>query len=78
MAIKLEDKTRVEAPGVDYPYGQIKDSTPTVKGTPVNVEVYGDFHQYFARLLAESGIQRTICRTILPTDFSISKHLSTP
>jgi len=56
MAIKLENKTRVEAPDVDYPFGNIKDSTPTVKGTPVNVEVYGDFHQYFAKLLEESGI----------------------
>jgi hypothetical protein len=56
MAIKLENKTNVEAPDVNYPYGRIKDETTPGTGTPVNVQVYGDFHQFFAKLLAEGGV----------------------
>jgi hypothetical protein len=56
MAIKLEDKPRVDAPDSDYPYGKIRDKTPTEGGTPINTEVYGDFHQFFAKMLAESGV----------------------
>lgn len=56
MAIPLSSKTNVVAPGGDYPYGNIKDNDGSNNGTPVNVEVYADFHQYFARMLGESGI----------------------
>lgn len=56
MAIKLEDKQNVQAPDSDYPYGQIKDDTGAGDGTPVNVAVYGDFHQFFARMFALSGL----------------------
>ena len=51
MAIKLEDKTRVDAPDYDYPFGKIRDKTESEGGTPVNTEVYGDFHQFFAKML---------------------------
>lgn len=56
MAIKLENKTNVTAPGGDYPYGNIKDDTGVGDGTPVDKQVYADFHQFFARMLALSGI----------------------
>lgn len=56
MAIKLEDKDNVLAPNSTYPYGAIQDDTGHLDGTPVNVQIYGDSHQYFAKLLAESGI----------------------
>jgi hypothetical protein len=56
MAIKLEDKPNVDAPGGDYPYGNIRDNTGSGNGTPVNKLVYADFHQFFARLLAQSGV----------------------
>lgn len=56
MAIKLEDKQNVQAPDSDYPYGNIKDDTGAGDGTPVNVAVYGDFHQFFARMFALSGL----------------------
>lgn len=56
MAIKLENKSNVTAPGGDYPYGRIKDRVGSTPGTPVNEPVYGDFHQFFARLLALSGV----------------------
>lgn len=56
MAIKLENKTNVLAPNATYPYGNIKDNSGANDGTPVNTQVYGDIHQFFARLLALSGI----------------------
>lgn len=56
MAIALIDKTRVEAPSVDYPYGNIKDTIPGDKGTPVNKEVYADMHQFFEKIMADSGV----------------------
>ena len=56
MAIKLENKTNVEAPSSTYPYGAIKDDTGAFDGTPVDVQVYGDIHQFFAKLLDASGV----------------------
>lgn len=54
--IKLEDKPNAEAPSVAYPYGNIKDNNGTGNGTPVNKIVYADFHQFFAKMFAESGL----------------------
>lgn len=56
MAIALQNKPNVEAPGGDYPYGKIKDNPGNGTGTPVNEVVYGDFHQFFAKMMAEAGI----------------------
>ncbi len=52
MAIKLQDKPNVLAPGGAYPYGDILDNPGDNTGTPVNREVYADFHQFFAAMLA--------------------------
>jgi len=56
MAIKLEDKPNTLAPNADYPYGNIQDNTGSNNGTPVNTLVYADLHQFFAKMMAESGI----------------------
>ena len=56
MAIKLQNKTNVEAPSANYPYGRIVDDPGDGTGTPVDVQVYGDFHQFFARLLASGAV----------------------
>lgn len=56
MAYKLEDKPNVVAPNGTYPYGAIKDNSGSGDGTPVNAVVYGDFHQFFARLMAIAGL----------------------
>jgi len=56
MAIKLEDKQNVLAPGGSYQYGNIKDETGLGDGTPVDVNTYADFHQFFARMLDKSLI----------------------
>ncbi len=56
MAYSLENKPNVDAPDSDYPYGKIRDNNGSGNGTPVNTLVYGDFHQFFAKLMAEAGI----------------------
>ena len=53
---RLVDKTRVVAPDSDYPFGRIKDTTPTDRGTPANVEVYGDLHQFLEKMFDDSGV----------------------
>jgi hypothetical protein len=40
----------------NYPYGRIKDNTGVGDGTPVNEFVYGDIHQFFAKLITLAGI----------------------
>lgn len=52
MAIKLESKPNVDAPTSDYPFGDMRDDDGTGNGTPINREVYDDFHQFFAKMLA--------------------------
>ncbi len=56
MARKLEDQVNVEAPDSDYPYGRIRDDQGIGNGTPLTEAVHGDYHQFFARILAESGV----------------------
>lgn len=56
MAIKLSSKSNTAAPNGDYPFGRIRDDDGTGNGTPVDTSVYGDFHQFFAKLASESGI----------------------
>lgn len=53
MARKLKLKTNVVAPSPTYPFGRIKDDTGANDGTPVNEQVYGDFHQFFEKLLLD-------------------------
>lgn len=56
MAIALEDKPNVTGPGGNYPFGDIRDNPGDNTGTPVNREVYADFHQFFAKILDAAGI----------------------
>lgn len=56
MAISLASKTNVTAPGGAYPYGNIKDDTGSNDGTPVDVQTYADFHQFFAKIADEGSI----------------------
>lgn len=53
---RLADKTRVQAPDSIYPFGQIRDQTPTALGTPVNEELYGDIHQLMEKMVSEAGL----------------------
>jgi len=55
MARSLASKPNVVAPGGSYPYGRIRDNDGTGNGTPVNELVYGDFHQFFAKLMDYTG-----------------------
>lgn len=57
MAIELLEKDNVMPADSDYPYGQIKDRIDgTQEGTPINVKTYGDFHQFFSRMMAIAEI----------------------
>lgn len=56
MARKLSTKPNVVAPAAPYPYGRIKDDTGANDGTPVDEQVYGDFHQFFERLMALASV----------------------
>lgn len=56
MAIQLKDKTNVTAPAAPYPYGDVKDNTGSNDGTPLDRAVMSDYFQFFARMLAQSGI----------------------
>lgn len=53
---KLSNKTNVDAPSASYPYGRMRDNPGDNTGTPVNEEVYGDFHQFFEAMFAAAGI----------------------
>lgn len=52
----LVTKTNVDSATSDYPFGKIRNKTIGVAGTPVNVELYGDIHQFFEKMFADSGI----------------------
>lgn len=54
--IALKNKPNVQAPDSDYPYGDIKDDTGANDGTPVDRQVYGDFHQFFEKLMHEAKL----------------------
>jgi hypothetical protein len=56
MALAINDKQNTDAPSALYPQGNIRDNDGTGNGTPVNKQVYADFHQFFARILVEAGI----------------------
>lgn len=56
MARELSGKPNVDAPDSDYPFGRIRDNSGIGDGTPVDEEVYGDFHQFFAKLMDVSLI----------------------
>lgn len=56
MAISIIDKTDTDGATSEYPYGNIRDQLGTIDGTPVSVETYGDFHQFFAKMFDESGL----------------------
>lgn len=47
----LANKQNVIAPAFPYSFGRIQDNPGNGTGTPVDEDVYGDFHQFFALLL---------------------------
>lgn len=60
MARSIIGKTNTDPAGsysgLSYPYGKIRDDSGAGDGTPVNTQVYGDFHQFFAKLMADAGL----------------------
>lgn len=73
MARILANKTNVDAPDPDYPYGKIRDNPGNNTGTPINELVYGDVHQFFARLLdkqAGSAMPDVVPNDLPENDYS--------
>lgn len=56
---RIIDKENHDAVSTTWPYGKIRDKTPTTQGTPVNADVYQDHHQFFSRLMDMAGITPT-------------------
>lgn len=52
----LGSQDNVNAPDSEYIYGRIRDWTSGVAGTPVNEALYGDIHQFIARMMQLSGL----------------------
>lgn len=54
--IPLINKPNITASDSEYPYGNIRDRNGAIAGTPGNVEVYADMHQFFEKLVDESSV----------------------
>lgn len=52
----LENKTNITAPDADYPFGSVRDKTPSLAGTIWNFEMMSDIIQFFSKMFNESGI----------------------
>lgn len=53
---RLATKANTIPPNSDYPYGDIRDRVGTTPGTQVNRINHADFHQFFEKMFAESGL----------------------
>lgn len=52
----LENKTNITAPDADYPFGSVRDKTPSLAGTIWNFETMSDIIQFFSKMFNESGL----------------------
>jgi hypothetical protein len=56
MALELVNKENVNAPDADFPFGDVRDKTPTVGGTKYNRSTMSDYIQFFHKMMSEAGI----------------------
>jgi hypothetical protein len=56
MALELVNKENVNAPDSDFPFGDVRDKTPTVGGTKYNRLTMSDYIQFFHKMMSEAGI----------------------
>lgn len=56
MAIELEDKSNVNPPDSDFPFGDVRDKTPSVSGTRWDRETMSDYIQFFHKMMSEAGV----------------------
>lgn len=56
MARDLEAQENVDSGDAENLSGKIRDNTGIGDGTPVNEALYGDMHQFFAKLMRDAGI----------------------
>lgn len=56
MAIGLEDKINVDPASTEFPYGDVRDKTPTVGGTRYDRNTMSDYIQFFHKMMDAAGI----------------------
>lgn len=56
MALELTNKENVNAPDSDFPFGDVRDKTPSVAGTKWNRQMMSDYIQFFHKMMSEAGI----------------------
>lgn len=57
MAFSILVKPNTDPSSAEFPYGNIRDKIDGgQEGTPINTMVYGDFHQFFAKIMDAAGI----------------------
>jgi hypothetical protein len=52
----LQNKTNVDAPDDDYPFGRARNNPGNRTGTPVDEELVGDILQFFEKMFNASGL----------------------
>lgn len=52
----LQNKTNVDAPDDDYPFGRARNNPGNRTGTPVDEELLGDILQFFEKMFNASGL----------------------
>lgn len=56
MAISIIAKVNTDGVSTEYPYGNIRNNDGSNNGTPVDVNTYADFHQFFAALMDNAAL----------------------
>lgn len=70
---RLVNKQNVDAPDSDYPYGKIRDNPGNATGTPVDEDVYGDFHQFMERVFdkgKDSNLGNIVANELPDNDYT--------
>ncbi len=53
---RLQNKTNVDAPSIDWPFGDLNDDSGANDGTPVDKELITDIQQTFEKIFDASGL----------------------
>lgn len=54
--IDLTDKTNTNPADADFPFGSVRDKTPSLGGTKYDKNTMSDYIQFFHKMMSESGV----------------------
>lgn len=54
--IDLTDKTNINPADADFPFGSVRDKTPSLGGTKYDKNTMSDYIQFFHKMMSESGV----------------------